>query len=797
MKISYNKLKEYISLEETPEEVEKLLTGCGLEVESIEVFETIKGSLKGVVVGEVITCEQHPNADRLRKTTVNVGGAELLSIVCGAPNVAAGQKVLVATIGTTLYTSAGEALKIEKSKIRGEVSEGMICAEDELGLGVSHAGIIVLPEDTTIGTPAAELYDIKTDAIFEIGLTANRGDAASHIGVARDLSALLNRALTPQTYTENKLEIDPFKVIVEQELDCPRYAGVLIENISVKESPTWLKNFLKSIGLNPINNVVDATNYILHILGQPIHAFDADKIKDKTIVVKTAIAGTKFTTLDKIERTFTGIELLICDSEKPLAIGGVLGGLDSGVSEDTKNIFIESAYFNAASVRKTAKTHGISTDASFRFERGTDPEGVVDALNKTVALVQEIAGGNIASRTYDLYPTKVPATSLNFSLTKMSSLIGQHIPTEEVKAILTNLGISIKEENGDLLSLEIPARKSDVTRQADVTEEVLRIYGLNQINFPDQMLSSQSMSIENVYHQFKNKISDLLSSNGYYEMMTNSLTSSSKIENKDEVVTLLNPLSSELDSMRQSMLHSSLQAMSYNKNRQIHNVLLYEFGKTYFKTGESKYKEFQKLSIIMGGNRENENFEGKSREAGFYFMKSTLEKILELAGLGHAELVQKSHSNIDENCVFVANNKEIAHFGFVNNQLLKQYDISGKALFAEIDWNALCKSFVKQKQTYVPVPKFPSVKRDLALLVGDEVNFKQIADLIKQTERKLLQEVTIFDVYKGKNIEEGKKSYAISLKLFDPEKTLTDDIVEKSINKILQRLEKELEVKIR
>ncbi|MBI3234209.1 MAG: phenylalanine--tRNA ligase subunit beta, partial [Bacteroidetes bacterium] len=512
---------------------------------------------------------------------------------------------------------------------------------------------------------------------------------------------------------------------------------------------------------------------------------------------KTAVAGTKFTTLDKIERTFTGIELLICDSEKPLAIGGVLGGLDSGVSESTTSIFIESAYFNAASVRKTAKTHGISTDASFRFERGTDPEGVVEALNKTVTLVQEIAGGTIASKTYDLYPTKVPATSLNFSLQKMNSLIGQEVPTKEVKAILTNLGIIITEENGDILALEIPARKSDVTRQADVTEEVLRIYGLNQINFPDQMLSSQSMSVDNVYHQFKNKVSDLLSSNGYYEMMTNSLTSSNKIENKDEVVTLLNPLSNELDSMRQSMLHSSLQAMSYNKNRQIHNVLLYEFGKTYFKTGESKYKEFQKLSIIIGGNRENENFEGKPREAGFYFMKSTLEKILELAGFGNAELIQKTHTSLDENCVFIANNKEIAHFGFVNNQLQKQYDITGKALFAEIDWNALCKSFVKQKQTYVPVPKFPSVKRDLALLVREEVTFKQIADLIKQTERKLLQEVSIFDVYKGKNIEEGKKSYAISLKLFDAEKTLTDDIVEKSINKILQRLEKELEVKIR
>ncbi len=797
MKISYNKLREFIHLQETPEEIEQLLTGCGLEVESIESFETIKGGLHGVVVGQVLACVQHPNADRLKVTQVDLGFETPVQIVCGAANVAAGQKVLVATVGTTLYTSTGTSIKIEKSKIRGEVSEGMICAEDELGLGSSHDGIMVLPEETKIGTPASHIFDIGNDKVFEIGLTANRGDAASHIGVARDLSALLNRDLIQQSYiTIDNLE-KPFSISVESTDDCPRYAGLYMTNIQIKESPSWLKNFLLSIGLNPINNVVDITNYILHTLGQPIHAFDSKMVEGNSIVVKKAVSGEKFITLDKVERSLACSELMIYNAQKPMAMAGVMGGQVSGVSENTTEIFIESAFFNAATIRKTAKLHGISTDSSFRFERGTDPELVVIAIQKAAELISALTGGKIASAVLDNYPHKIEPKKFDYSLINMEKLIGQKIDKAEVMTILTRLGIDIIEDKGDVLYIQIPAVKSDVTRQADVTEEILRIYGLNKINFPEQMLSSQSLSDENLFHSFKNNIADFLSSNGFCEMMTNSLVPSATLPNVDSAVVLLNPLSTELNSLRQSMLYTSLQAIAYNKNRQINDVMLYEFGKIYFQKSEKSFKENKKLTLIACGNREPENYENKPREASYFYIKSAIENVFNMAGIQDFVFNSQKNELLDERAVYINKQKEFAEFGFVNDSLLKQFDIHGPVLFAEIDWEYLCQSYLKKKIIYQPVSKFPSVRRDLSLLLDEKITFGEICNLIKQTEKKILQDISLFDIYTGDKIESGKKSYAISLKLLDTEKTLTDDTIEKTMNRIVQRLERELQITLR
>ncbi len=797
MKISYNKLHDFIQLKESPEEIEKLLTGCGLEVESIESFETIKGGLLGVKVGHVLACEQHPNADRLKVTKVDVGTDSPLQIVCGASNVAIGQKVLVATVGTFLYPSNGSVIKIEKSKIRGEVSEGMICAEDELGLGTSHEGIMVLPTDTVIGKPASEIFDIGNDIIFEIGLTANRGDAASHIGVARDLSALLNRDMVTPSYFSIQNTDKPFSITIENNDDCPRYAGLYITNIQIKESPTWLKNFLLSIGLNPINNVVDITNYILHTLGQPIHAFDSKKIAGNKVIVRKAFEGQKFTTLDKIERTLTGSELMIYNADEPMAMAGVMGGLFSGVSESTTEIFVESAFFNAATIRKTAKSHGISTDSSFRFERGTDPESVVNALHKAAELIVEHANGIISSEVFDVYSQKINPININYSLEDMEKLIGQKIDKSEVLSILKRLEIDVIEDKGQILNIKIPAFKSDVTRQADVTEEILRIYGLNKINFPEQMLSSQSLSDENLFHSFKNEISEFLSSNGFCEMMTNSLVPHVSLLNPEDSVNLLNPLSSDLSSLRQSLLHTSLQSISYNKNRQIHDLMLYEFGKTYFKKGEKGFKEYKKLAIITSGNREPENYENKPREAGYFFIKSALENIFNVAGIKGYLFESKSNEFIDERGIYTFKQKEFAEFGFVNDKLLKQFNINSPVFYAEIDWDFLCQLYLKKKIIYQPVSKFPSVRRDLSLLLDEKITFGQVSELIKQTEKKILQEVILFDIYTGDKIESGKKSYAIGLKLLDSEKTLTDETIEKTISRIVQRLEKELQITLR
>lgn len=820
MKISYNWIKQFIQTDLSPEKISKLLTDCGLEVESTEEFQSISGGLKGLVVGEVITKEKHPDADKLSITTVNVGQSELLNIVCGAPNVAAGQKVLVALIGTTLYPLNGAPFEIKKSKIRGVVSEGMICAEDEIGIGSSHEGILVLKPETIVGTPAAEYFNIETDTVFEIGLTPNRADAASHLGVARDLLSLLNTHPSfasqsvqqelnlPDVSTFTSIKSDTsMQVAVEDSNACIRYSGISIKNVSVAESPEWLKNRLKAIGVRPINSVVDCTNYVMFELGQPLHAFDAAKIKGNKIVVKKLNAATPFITLDGIEHELSTDDLMICDVSNALCIAGVFGGKNSGITETTKELFLESACFNSVSVRKTAKRHGLKTDASFRFERGTDPAITAYALKRAALLIQEICGGQISGELIDLYPSPVAPFKIEFSYTNCGRIIGKKIEHEIIKKIIRTLGIQIVSENGDILHLAVPAFKVDVQREIDVIEEVLRIYGYNQIEIPSHVSSSLSYATKPDREKIMNTVADVLTSNGFSEIMSLSLSPSSYTEasslfHKDENVSMLNPLSSELDVLRQTLLFGGLEAIAYNQNRKRADLKLYEFGKTYHRTknestGEKFYFEHNHLCLFITGKVVLESWQNKTESASIYTAKYFASLILQRLGISNYKEVTFQNELISAGLQLIVNQKTVIEIGAVSKGILKKSDIKSDVFFVDVKWDLLLKAIGTRNTTYNEIPKFPEVRRDLALLIDTTISYSQIEEIAFQTEKKLLKAVNLFDVYEGEKLEAGKKSYAISFILQDENSTLEEKQIEKIMDKLISSFREKLGASIR
>ncbi len=808
MNISYNWLKQFLNIDLNSQQTAELLTDLGLEVEGVVPFESIKGSLAGVVVGDVLSCEQHPNADKLKITSVDIGQANPIQVVCGASNVAKGQKVPVATIGTTLYSN-GEPWTIKKGKIRGEESHGMICAEDELGLGESHDGIMVLSNSLVPGTPCSEIFEIENDEVFEIGLTPNRADAMSHYGVARDLKAGLKQKeiekelITPPVSHFNvdnrslKIDVD----VKDYDL-APRYCGVTLSNLIVQPSPDWLKNRLNAIGIAPKNNIVDATNYVLHELGQPLHAFDADKIKGNKIVVKTMPKGTKFKTLDDIERELHEEDLMICDSEKPMCIAGVFGGIHSGVTEDTTSIFLESAYFNPVSVRKTAKRHGLNTDASFRFERGIDIENVEYSLKRAALLIIEIAGGQITSDIIDMYPKKHENFEVFLAFEKIHKLIGQKIPQDTIKSILASLDIKVKNVTEAGLGLEVPSYRVDVQRPVDVIEEILRVYGYNNIDFTDKLNAWIAPTSKYDDHKVQNNIGNILASKGFYEIITNSLTSPKYVELTDkskseQAVKMINPLSGDLSVMRQYSLFSALEAASHNINRKRQNLRLFEFGKTY-NTIEEKRSENSYLSILISGNKHETSWTHAPEKSDFFFLKSTIYSILERLGISNFQTIPTENSSIfSESLSVIANTKEIITFGVVKKSILKHFDIKQEVLFADFNWDLLLKIASKTKISFSPIPKYPEVKRDFALLLNNNVSFKEIYEIAFKTDRKFLKEVNLFDVYTGDNLPEGKKSYAVSFTLQDSKNTLTDKQIDRIMGKLQKSYETSLEASLR
>lgn len=815
MKISYNWLKNYINTDLSVEEISKILTSTGLEVEGTEQFESVKGVLEGLVIGEVTSCKKHPDADKLSVTTVNIGNGEELPIVCGAPNVAKGQKVVVATVGTKLY-SGNEEFTIKKAKMRGEPSEGMICAEDEIGLGTSHDGIMVLEESAKIGTPAKEYFNIETDTVFEIGLTPNRIDGASHIGTARDLAAYLSQTKKVELLkpSVDHFKVDnnnlPIEIIVENTEACPRYSGVTVSNVKVEPSPAWLQNRLKAIGLNPINNLVDISNFVLHETGQPLHFFDANQIEGNKVIVKTLAEGTPFVTLDEAERKLSADDLMICNVKDGMCIAGVFGGIKSGVSENTKNIFIESAHFNSVFVRKTAKRHGLHTDASFRFERGSDPNITVYALKRAALLIKEIAGGEISSEIVDVYPKHVEDYKVELTFKNLKRLIGKEIEKEKVKKILESLDIKIVTEDNEKLSLEVPTYRVDVLREADVIEEILRIYGYNNVEISEHVNSSLSYSSKPDKEKIQNTISDILTGNGFNEIMCNSLTKAdyyNKLETykPENLVKIFNPLSQDLNVMRQTLLFGGLESVVYNRNRRNTDLKLYEFGNCYFLNNSEtenpleKYNEEQHLAMFISGNKNPENWIIKEDPTSFFFLKSYIESILERLGF---DLNQLSSSDVSsdifaEGLSYHLNNKQIVNFGVLNKKLLKIFDIDTNIYFAEFSWNAVLKASNKNNIRYTEISKYPEVRRDLALLLNKEVKFSTIKELAYKSERKLLKNVSLFDVYEGEKLGANKKSYAVSFILQDEFKTLTDKQIDKIMNNFIRVFEQELGAQIR
>lgn len=814
MKISYNWLKEYIKTDLSPDELGILLTDCGLEVESIEKFETVKGGLKGMVIGEVKTKEKHPDADKLNLTTVDVGTGTLLNIVCGAANVEAGQKVVIATIGAMLYPTTGEPFEIKKAKIRGKESEGMICAEDEIGLGTSHAGIMVLDASAKIGTAANEFFKIEEDYTFEIGLTPNRADATSHVGVARDLVAVLNAKAVAMSYSltlpdERLFKVDEttskIEVVVEDAIACPRYSGLSISNITVKDSPDWLKNRLKAIGLRPINNIVDATNYVLHELGQPMHAFDADKIKGGKVIVKKLANKTKFKTLDETERELSSEDLMICDSKGGMCIAGVFGGIESGVTTETKNIFLESAYFNASSVRKSSKRHGLKTDASFRYERGADPNITVYALKRAAVLIKEIAGGKVSSDIIDIYSTPIENFKVPFSFEKCEQLIGKKIDLELVKIIITSLGIEIEHEGNDALLLSVPPFKVDVTREQDVIEEVLRIYGYNNIEIPSVLNSSLSFAEKPDKEKIQNVVSELLTNNGFSEMMCLSLTKgeyASKLSSlsEDRSVAMMNPLSSDLNVLRQTLLFSGLETIAYNQNRKNADLKLYEFGKTYIavKGETTKYIETKHLSVFITGRKQEESWNATNDGMNFYTLKGIVKNIIERLGIKDVKLAELNSDTFSQGLAFNWNKKLLVEFGEVAKPISsKLMDIKMPVYYADFNWDLILEAMKKSSTLYTEVPKFPEVRRDLALLIDQAIQFEQLEQLAYQSEKNILKDVNLFDVYQGDKLPNGKKSYALSFILQDENATLTDKQIEKIMEKLMKTYQEKVGAEIR
>ena len=798
MKISYKWLKDFIDLSENTQEISDSLTSVGLEVESTELVESVKGGLEGLVIGHVLSCEQHPNADRLKVTKVDIGTSEVLQIVCGAPNVAAGQKVIVAPVGTTVNPTEGEPFKINKSKIRSELSEGMICADDEIGMGNSHDGIRILPEDAPVGKLLKEYFEISSDTIFEIGLTPNRADAASHFGVARDLAAIFRTSLNKNNH--KMLPVHPsgkIQINIESLEDTPRFSGIYISGVKVEESPDWLKERLKSIGVKTINNIVDVTNFICHGLGQPMHAYNADALKGNVINVRRAKSAEVLQTLDQVERKMNGGELVIADAERIIGIAGTMGGLNTSVNAETKNIFLESAYFNAAVVRKSSKQHDLKTDASFRFERGTDPDMCLMALSQAVELILNIAGGNAEAGVTDIYPNPISSPEIKLSFDYAQKLIGKKIEPKLMLEILTGLGIKILEENSEYAIVKVPLAKVDVTRPCDLVEEILRIYGLNNIEMPSHLKSSLSFTVKPDSDRVKEIISEFLSSLGYQEMMSNSLTSSKNneiVDNADQV-EILNPLSIELQVMRNQMLSSGLEAISYNINRRSSDLKLYEWGNTYHKI-ETGYKENMHLSIFLSGNTHAEHWKEKAEKNSLFNLKSIVDQVLNRVGVSGTKTLALSE-NGNEGFSYLLGKLELIKVYSVGKKTLKKFDISQEVYFADINFNNLMQSIVKRKKEYKGAPKYPSVRRDLSMLINKDVSFEQLKKIANQAEQKLLTNIDIFDVYEGDKLPEGKKSYALSFILMDEEKTLQDQVIDGVMEKLIKSYEKEVGAEIR
>lgn len=821
MNISYNWLKKYLDFDLTPDELAAALTSIGLETGGVEEVESIRGGLRGLVAGKVLTCVEHPDSDHLHITTVDLGNGEPTQIVCGAPNVAAGQTVIVATVGTTLYDGDQE-FKIKKSKIRGVESLGMICAEDEIGVGKSHDGIIVLPDSVAAGTPAAEYYGLTSDYVLEVDLTPNRIDAASHYGVARDLSAWMACHATPSLL--HRPSVDAFSVDnaeggitvdVENTDACPRYCGVTIKGVTVKESPEWLRNALTTIGLRPINNIVDITNYLLHAMCQPLHCFDAAKVAGGRIIVKNAVEGTKFTTLDEVERTLDGRDLMICNEKEPMCIAGVFGGLDSGVTEGTTDIFLESAYFNPTSVRKTARRFGLNTDSSFRFERGVDPNNTMYVLKLAALMVKELAGGEITGPVVDIYPRHIEPVEVTLGFDYVDSLIGKHIPADTVESILRSLEMDIISINDKEVVMKVPTYRVDVTRPCDVVEDILRIYGYNNVEISDTLHASLSYkSREDEANRLRCLISEQLCGEGFNEILNNSLTAEAYYAELDQMpasncVKLLNPLSNDLNVMRQTLLFGGLESLSHNINRKESNLRMYEFGNVYFRNPEAvsepgsplaPYRQASRLALWMTGNLNETSWARPAMEATFFDLKAAVTNILNRLGIGMAELkLVRSVSELYAAGIDIAtrNGKQLGSMGILAKKLLSKSEIKQSVVYAELDWDALVNLSVKRNVTFSPLPKAQGVKRDLALLLDKSVSMEQVEQVVRESERKLLKEISLFDVYEGKNLPEGKKSYAITLTLRDDEKTLQDKQIEAVMNKVITNLTKRLGAELR
>ncbi len=818
MKISYNWLKQYINLDIEPEKLSPILTDIGLEVEGMEKFQSVKGGLEGIVIGEVVTCTQHSNADKLSVTTVNIGGDDLLPIVCGAPNVSAGQKVVVATVGTTLY-DGDDSFKIKKAKIRGEVSQGMICAEDELGLGTSHDGIMVLPADVEVGMKASQYFNIEEDVIFEIGLTPNRSDATSHIGTARDLVAGLNHLYDTRKYSLSLPSVDEFKVdntsldidvIVDDNEACPRYSGLSISGIEVCESPDWLKTKLNSIGVRPINNIVDITNYVLHETGQPLHAFDAKEITGNKVVVRKMDMGSTFTTLDDIERNLDANDLMICNQENGMCMAGVFGGINSGVENDTVNIFLESAYFDSKHIRKTSKRHGLQTDASFRFERGADPNITVYALKRAANLIKELAGGVISSEIKDVYPNPIVPWTIDVDFNNVDRLIGKKIDQSISKRILEDLEVKVMDSTDEAMRLLVPTFKVDVTREVDIIEEILRIYGYNNIEISGKLNSSLSSRPKPDLEKIQNTIADYLVGQGLSEIMNNSLTKASYVENNDDFtsdqnVDLLNPLSNELNILRQSLLFGGLETAAYNINRKSANLQLFEFGKSYRNLKKSEksdgiknYLEEKHLMILASGNISTNSWKSQNENTDIYTVTALVNSILTKLGIDKGLSMSEAESDSSKYLLqYKVHDNVIADVFPVSNKLLNDFDINQDVFCANINWTKLMKYSKFSDTVYVPVPKFPSVKRDLSLVLDKKVNYNELKEAAMKTERKLLKDVNLFDIYEGSKLGDSKKSYALSFILQDENKTLTDKVIDKTMKRILHAFEQQFNAQLR
>lgn len=808
MKISYNWLKQYLDIDMPAEKVGQILTDIGLEVEGIEKKQSIEGGLQGLVVGHVLSAEKHPDADKLKLTTVDVGNGEPLPIVCGAPNVAQGQKVIVATVGTMLYPVEGEGFKIKKSKIRGQLSMGMICAEDEIGLGESHDGIMVVDENAAVGTPAAQVFDLKEDHIFEIGLTPNRSDATNHIGVAQDLLAALTvnydykGEITLPSVADFKIDNNnlPISVEVENAEACPRYSGITISGVKIQPSPAWLQDALKAIGVKCINNIVDITNFILHEIGQPLHAFDASAITGNKVVVKNLTEGSTFVTLDEVERKLSANDLMICNAEEGMCIAGVFGGIKSGVKDTTTDIFLESACFNAVSIRKTAGRYNLRTDAAMRFEKGSDPNITVYALKRAALLIKELAGGTISSDIVDVYPTKVEKPTVNIRFAQINRVAGHDIAAEKVTAILSAMGMNPQPVGGESLNVTVPTNKVDVLREIDVLEEVLRVFGFNNIPLKSNINASLAYKPAIDTNELYNSTANFLVANNFVEMMANSISNSKYHEGDETIVPLLNSLNNHLDILRKSMAISGLEAIKENQRHKNFNLRLFEFGKTYHKKEEGDFKEQSFLTLFINGAQTEESWKGAAEQSNFYQLKQLTIQLLNVLGINHFEPSQFN----DEQFLFGlalsthGSPNPFAKIGQLRKSLTKQFDVNGDVFYAEINWDSVIKQLKKKKVKFSELPKFPSTRRDLALVIDKNIEFGAIEKIATRTGKKLLKSVNLFDIFEDESkIGAGKKQYAVSFTFQDVNKTLTDKEIDKLMQKLISEFQKQLSANLR